>query len=60
MAVVVFIIGTGLICTARLVLGSHWPSDIIAGVVIAIPWLATLLIALNRAEATAQRHSQFN
>lgn len=60
LAIVVFITATGLICTARLVLGAHWLSDIIAGLAIAIPWLVTLIVALNRAEATAERHSKLN
>lgn len=41
---------TGL---ARLVLGTHWPSDFLAGFVLGSSWLAVLIIALRRAERTA-------
>jgi membrane-associated phospholipid phosphatase len=35
---------------ARLGLGTHWPSDIVAGAVIGGLWLAVVMHALRRAE----------
>ncbi len=35
---------------ARLRMGTHWPSDIIAGTLIGVAWLATVAAALDRAE----------
>ncbi len=37
-----------LIALARLALGAHWPSDIIAGVIIGALWLLVVIIALER------------
>lgn len=40
---------------ARLRLGTHWPSDVLAGYVIGGAWLATNITALRRAEAAGGR-----
>jgi len=40
----------GLITSSRLVLGAHWPSDIIAGIVIGVMWLAVVIVAVHRVE----------
>ena len=40
---------------ARLRLGTHWPSDVVAGYVIGLAWLASVIHALRRVEAAGGR-----
>ena len=40
---------------ARLRLGTHWPSDVLAGYVIGGAWLTTVITALRRAESAGGR-----
>ena len=42
---------TAAIALARLRLGAHWPSDIVAGALTGGYWLVILIVALRRAEA---------
>lgn len=47
LAIIVWI---SLIVSSRLVLGAHWPSDVIVGIVIGVLWLITVIVALKRVE----------
>ena len=49
--VVILLLGwVSLIGLARVRLGSHWPSDVIAGGVLGVAWLTVVVVALKRAE----------
>ena len=50
LAIGVFIVWTAMVDNARLALGSHWPSDVLAGFTIGLVWLIMIIIALRRAE----------
>lgn len=39
-----------MIAGSRLVLGAHWPSDIIVGAIVGLLWLTTVIVALKRVE----------
>jgi undecaprenyl-diphosphatase len=48
-AVVVVALLTTVVSLARVRLGSHWPSDIVAGAVIGIAWLVVVIVAYRGA-----------
>ncbi len=43
----------GVVGVARVRLGSHWPSDVIAGAILGVAWLPCAVLALRRAEVRA-------
>lgn len=49
--VAIAVLFIALVSSARLALGAHWPSDIIAGWLIGFPWLIGVIVALVRAES---------
>ncbi len=51
LAVLLVLLITSGVVAARLTLGTHWPSDIVAGALVGTVWLAVLIVALRRAES---------
>ena len=49
-AVLVVAVLTTTVSLARVRLGSHWPSDIVAGAVIGVAWLAVVIVAYRGAK----------
>lgn len=51
LALILCAVWIGLVGLARLVLGTHWPSDIIAGGILGLLWAITLAAAHQLAES---------
>jgi undecaprenyl-diphosphatase len=49
LALGVFALVIAIVSMGRLLLGAHWPSDVIAAWLVALPWLLTIIVALRRA-----------
>ena len=49
--VVVLLFIVTLVSVARVRLGSHWPSDILAGAMLGVAWLSVVIFAFRRAES---------
>jgi membrane-associated phospholipid phosphatase len=53
LAWVLFTLWIAMIGWARLRLGTHWPSDVIVGILIGLAWLVVVIAALRRGERPA-------
>jgi len=45
---------TALVSLARVRLGSHWPSDIVAGAVLGVMWVGVVIVAYRNAMRSAR------
>ena len=57
-AIAFAVVWIGLIAMARLALGAHWPSDVIAGLFIGSLWLITVITSLERSWNAAYSKTQ--
>ncbi|MCB0065395.1 MAG: phosphatase PAP2 family protein [Caldilineaceae bacterium] len=57
-ALLLFCVWIGLIGLARLLLGAHWVTDIVAGTLIGLIWLLVLLRALRLFQQDGKTHRQ--
>lgn len=55
LAVVLITLLLTLVVVGRVFTGAHWPSDLVAGVLLGVTWLGVLIAAMQRATAIARR-----
>jgi membrane-associated phospholipid phosphatase len=57
LAVALCVAWVALVAVSRLVLGTHWPSDLLAGALLGLLWTAALALAHHSAERHATAHN---
>ena len=53
-----FAVWIAMIGWARLRLGTHWPSDVLVGILIGLAWLAVMIVALRRGERSIEKSAR--
>jgi membrane-associated phospholipid phosphatase len=48
-----------MIISSRLVLGAHWTSDVVVGIIIGVLWLTTVIVALKSVEKESTKTPKF-
>lgn len=54
-AALLWLLVVSAVVVGRLRVGAHWPSDMVAGFLVGLAWVAVVALALHRAERAARR-----